>query len=585
METKTCQNCSQQFTIEPDDFGFYEKIGVPPPTWCPDCRYQRRLAWRNNLSFYSRKCELCSNPVVTLYSPESKIVVYCNKCWWSDKWDQKSYAMEYDFSKSFFEQFNELMHKVPHLATVNDNGIASVNCEYSHDCWFAKNCYMTFFAWKVENVLYSTYMVGGTKDAVDCLNILEQSNWLYECITCHESHRLKYSEHSRACSDSAFLYDCRDCSNCFMSAGLRHKKYYFKNKQYSKEEYERIIAEYRLDTFEGVERAQKEFDEFILSQPRRFAYIFKSVDCTGDLLFNGKNSKYCYNIARPENCRFYDNGDAPKDCYDLSTSGELSECYDGITVDHSSRNFFGVFSVKSQDLQYTQHCHSSKHLLGCVSLRNEEYCILNKKYTKEEYETLAKRIREQMMQVPYIDKNGKEYRFGEFYPAELSPFGYNETVAQEQFLLKKDEALLKKFNWQDNIQRTVGKETLPPEKMPDSIHDTQDTIQQEILSCIDCKRNYRIIPSELSFYRQMHIPIPRRCFHCRHALRIKRRNPFALWHRKCSCAGNTSENNVFKNTVEHFHGANPCPNEFETTYAPERKEIVYCEQCYNAEIA
>jgi hypothetical protein len=33
METKICQNCKKNFIIEPDDFGFYEKIKVPPPTF------------------------------------------------------------------------------------------------------------------------------------------------------------------------------------------------------------------------------------------------------------------------------------------------------------------------------------------------------------------------------------------------------------------------------------------------------------------------------------------------------------------------------------------------------------------------
>ena len=33
-ETKNCQNCKKDFTIESEDFAFYEKIKVPPPTWC-----------------------------------------------------------------------------------------------------------------------------------------------------------------------------------------------------------------------------------------------------------------------------------------------------------------------------------------------------------------------------------------------------------------------------------------------------------------------------------------------------------------------------------------------------------------------
>ena len=62
----------------------------------------------------------------------------------------------------------------------------------------------------------------------------------------------------------------------------------------------------------------------------------------------------------------------------------------------------------------------------------------------------------------------------------------------------------------------------------------------------------------------MNIPIPRRCFHCRHMNRVKRRNPFKLWYRKCMKEG--------------------CNNEFETSYAPDRPEIVYCEKCYQGEV-
>ena len=127
-ESRKCQNCKKDFVIETNDFGFYEKVKVPPPTFCPPCRMQRRYAWRNIMSLYNSKCDLCGKSVITLYAPDSGITIYCNKCWWSDKWDPKSYGMDYDFSKPFFIQFNELMHKVPHMAVVNDDGIASLNC-------------------------------------------------------------------------------------------------------------------------------------------------------------------------------------------------------------------------------------------------------------------------------------------------------------------------------------------------------------------------------------------------------------------------------------------------------------------------
>lgn len=570
-ETRTCQNCKNDFVIEPDDFGFYEKIGVSAPTFCPPCRMQRRLAWRNSMSLFNRTCDLCQKSVVTLYAPDSGITVYCNKCWWSDKWDPKDYAMDYDFTKPFFTQYRELIQKIPHIAIVNDDGIASLNCEYTHDWWFAKNCYMSFSGWYVENVMYSFFITGG-KDMMDCMNITEKTEWMYECTNCEKCYQIKNSQFCIACVDSQFLYDCRNCQDCFMCAGLRNKKYHFKNVEYSKEEYEKIVAEYKLDTFSGTERAQKEYDEFIIKVPRRFAYIIQSVNCTGDIMDNSKMTKYSFIAPKCENSKYGDFISSAKDVYDLTMSGELSQSYEGVVVDHSQMNLFGIFSVKSQDIRYTQHCHSSKYLFGCSQLRNAKYCILNKQYTKEEYEELVPKIIAHMNEMPYVDKSGCEYRYGEFYPIELSVFGYNETIAPEQFPLDRDEVIAQGFKWQDNLQRTVGKETMKPDEIPDALQDVPDTIVNEVLACIDCKRNYKIVPNELTFYKKMNIPIPHRCFHCRHQARLAKRNPFKLWHRSCMCE---------KENHEH---SGKCANEFETSYAPERPETIYCEACYLKEI-
>jgi hypothetical protein len=562
-ETRQCQNCKNDFVIEPDDFGFYEKIKVPPPTFCPECRMQRRYTWRNIMSLYNSKCELCDKSVITLYSPDSGITVFCNKCWWSDKWNPKDYGVDYDFSRPFFTQFVELAKKVPHLALVNDDGIASLNCEYTHDWWQAKNCYICFSGWHTENVMYSFFILMG-KDMMDCMNIRSKNEWLYECIISRKSYQLKYSKFCMASIDSQFLYDCRDCQNCLMCMGLRNKRYYFKNKEYSKEEYEKILKEYRLDTFSGVEKAQKEYDNFITRYPRKAIDIIQSINCTGDVISRSKNVKNSFVQNNSENCRYCDFSGSDKEAHDLTVSGELSECYEGIVLDHSQLNLFGIFSVKSQDIRYTEHCHNCKHIFGCAGFRDSDYCIFNKKYTKKEYEEIIPKIIKHMNDMPYVDKKGNEYRFGEFFPAELSPFGYNETQAQEQFYLGKDEAIKNGYKWQDNIQRTTGKETIKSEDIPESIDDVKDTIVDEILSCIECNRNYKIVPNELVFYRKMVIPIPRRCFHCRHANRVKRQNPFKLWHRKCMNTG--------------------CNNEFETSYAPDRPEIIYCESCYQKEV-
>ncbi len=570
--------------IDADDQGFYEKIGVPPPTFCPRCRKQRRLAWRNDMSLYSRKCDLCGKKIISVFSPDKQKVVYCQRCWWSDKWEPKSYAQEYNSDKPFFVQFAELQQKVPALALVNDDGIASVNCEYTQDFAFGKNCYMVFIAWKIEDSLYTMYVVKG-KDLIDCLHISDNSERMYEAVYVKQCYNSKFAYDGVAVVDSAFCHGCHDVSNCFMCYGLRHKQHCFKNEQYTKAEYEKILAGYRLDTWNGQERARKEFEEFRLKFPRKFSNLYNSTNCTGDYIDHCKNVRDSFNIQKGEDCRYCEGDDKPKDSYDLSIGGELTQCYEGITPDHSNRSFFSIFSWKNNDVAYVDSCHSCANVFGCVGLKKSEYCILNKPYPKEEYEALRAKIIAEMNAKSYTDKQGIAYPFGEFFPAELSYFSYNESVAQDFSPLTQVEAEKRGYKWQAELQFTKGKETMKPEQIPDAIGDVPDSILNEILACTDCGRNYRIVQQELKFYRRQNIPIPRRCFYCRHKYRLTVKNPSLLVHRRCECAGEMSGKGGYKNTAKHVHGSAPCANEFKTSYLPTRPEIIYCEKCYLSEFA
>ena len=124
-ETKNCQNCKKDFTIESEDFKFYEKIKVPPPTFCPDCRLIRRLTWRNERSLYRRICNLCEKKIIAMYHSSSPFPVYCRECWYGDGWDPASFAREYDMQKPFFEQYKEFSNTVPRLALWQRNVINS----------------------------------------------------------------------------------------------------------------------------------------------------------------------------------------------------------------------------------------------------------------------------------------------------------------------------------------------------------------------------------------------------------------------------------------------------------------------------
>ena len=148
--------------------------------------------------------------------------------------------------------------------------------------------------------------------------------------------------------------------------------------------------------------------------------------------------------------------------------------------------------------------------------------------------------------------------------------------------MNKEQVLSAGLRWQENFTKTEGKESLF--EIPDDINEVSDVITQDILACSACGRNYRVIEEELRFYKQNQIPIPRACFFCRFTQLYKERGPVHLWMRACQCIGEKSSNGIYQNTVSHRHGKEPCPIEFETSYAPDRPEIVYCESCYNSEI-
>src|SRR3990167_4120915 len=106
-EKKICQNCKNNFVIEPEDFKFYEKISVPPPTFCPECRMVRRMSWRNERVLYKRKCDATGKDVISMFAPISPLTVYEHGYWWADNWDPRDYGKEYNFSKPFFIQLRE----------------------------------------------------------------------------------------------------------------------------------------------------------------------------------------------------------------------------------------------------------------------------------------------------------------------------------------------------------------------------------------------------------------------------------------------------------------------------------------------
>ena len=560
-ETRNCQNCKNQFTIEPDDFSFYETIHVPPPAWCPECRLIRRLSWQGYRMFYKRKCDFTGDEVITTHHPADEHKVYRQDVWWSDKWDPKEFGRDYDFSRSFFEQFQELMKAVPFPALYTEHS-KMVNSDYCNAASQLKNCYLCFRITKGEESGYVNTIV----DIKNCFD-LSFSNFCelsYDSVRLNKCYQAFYSQDCDDCHDIWFSRDLAGCSNCIGCVNLRNKNYYIFNKPYPKEEYEKFFEELKLDSRKRVQEFKEKISMTALRYPRRQFHGRKNIEVTGDYVFNSKNVRDSYMLSNGENlryCQFLKVGPTAN-CYDYSIFSDGAEwVYESCWVGLRAHNIkFSSWDYTVHDVEYSFGCHGSENLFGCVGIKNSAYCIFNKQYSKDKYKEIVDRIKRQMSKVPYIDQLGRGHGYGEFFPSALSPWAYNESTAYELFPLSKENALARGFRWRDPDSREYQDASI---EVPDHIRDVSKTILKEILKCEKCGKNYQLIQKEFEFYKRYNIPIPVKCPLCRDRERIGLLNPMKIFERKCM----------------------KCGTAITTNYAPDRPEIVYCEQCYNAEVA
>jgi hypothetical protein len=538
----------------------------------------RRMSFRNERNLYKRKCDKTGKDIISVYSPDSPHKVFEHSLWYSDDFNAMEYGQDYDFSKPFFEQMRDFMLKMPWPSLRIEN---SQNCDYNNDVGRSKDCYLCARTHQSTNALYG-YRVNKSRDCVDCMQVFEASEFLYECIECIACSFVSFSMFSENCSNSSMLLNCKNCLDCFMCTNLRNKQYCFKNEQLTKEEYIKRMAQYNSGSFEEKEKALREFEEICKKNINKNLKIMNSPNTTGDNIVNSKNAFMCFGIKDCENVRYIWDNMRYKDSMDTYSGGDAELAYECTSTGKSYNAKFSLRGVHSTDIQYSFMVTKCENVFACIGLRNKEFCILNKQYTKEEYEVLLPKIVEHM-------KGTEEY--GEFCPMELSMFAYNETIAQEYFPMHKEQALKRGLRWQDADTKNYNI-TKKPEGLKDDIKEIDEEILKEVIGCAHsgscahgCTTAFRIIPRELEFYKKMKLPIPRLCPNCRHYGRLGKLNPLKLWHGKCQCAGNQSENGEYKNlAIHHLHNDNPCPNEFETSYAPDRDEIVYCEKCYQQEV-
>lgn len=545
------------FEVSEEDLKFYETISplfggkkylIPAPTLCPEERRRRRMALRNERTYYKYNCDICNKSAIGAYSSDKSFKKYCSTCWWGDAWDAFDHGRDFDFTRPFFEQFAEMMKGVPRLGTINANaensdytsyGYGNKDCYLLSTCDYNEKCYYGCFVWKSFQCL-------------DCLSITN----CHHCYQCVDGESLYECQYCRGCVNCRNCFGCIDSRNlndCFGCVNLQNKQYCFFNEQLSKEEYEKKVQEARHD----IPGTLKKIKEFQQRFPKRATFQVNCENCLGDHLKDSKNLYWAFDGYGAEDSKWLVNFPGGiHHCYDLEGGGDLEWSLEATACGAPGNHI--LFSDHcfdgGRDLLYSSYCIGCKDCFGCVGLKKKQYCILNKQYKKEEYEELVPKI------IEHMKKTGE---WGEFFPIETSPFAYNETPAQQIFPVEKEEALKKNWKWKNEERELIKYEKLiPADKLPKDISKIPDDILNWAIECEISKKPFKIIAPELAYYRKFNLPVPTVHPDERHNQRMALRNPQNLWEKECG----------------------QCRKKITTSYPPSENVNIYCEECYLQEV-
>lgn len=550
---KVCTSCAAPFDWTEDEqrildgtspiFGS-KRYDIPAPKECGPCRLRGVMCYLNETNLFMGKCLLTGKAVYTPYHPESGYKVIEAETWYSDRFDAMEFTnMEFDWSRPFFPQFAELKRQIPrmHASVQHCDNSPYVNCS-----GFMKDCYMAFGCSYCEQCHYG-FLLWNNKDSVDntVCSKCERSYGLIDCMDCYQCYRL---QDCNTCTECAFCFDCRGSSNCIGCVGLRNKEYHIWNKPVSREEYEQFMERIHRASRREFESLQAAFDEFRRQFPQNFMRAVGCEDVSGNYIYNSKSCRRLFNSQFSEQVYDSDEMFEAKDCISIFQWGEgLEMAYMNIEVGGPAQRiaFCNSCWKTNENLYYCDYCVWCKDCFGCTGLKNKQYCIFNKQYTKEEYEQLVPKLIEHMWSTG---------EWGMFFPKALSHVAYNESLAGLRFPRTARECAEEGLFWRD---RPTTEHPDSQQIPSDRIADTDVSVLQKVLRCEVNGRPYRIIPQEYAFYVEHRLPLPRTCFDERLNQAIGRRTGYKLHTRQCV----------------------QCRKEIETAY---EKEQVLCEDCYLA---
>ena len=517
------------------------KAKIPTPTLCPEERERRRFAFMNNQHLYRRELDNTKKQAISIFSPDKPYKVYDLDYRFSREREAEEVK---DWNKNFYDNYLYLLLNTP----ISHKGTRweSENSDYCNAVVGVKDSYMCFYGIWLEDCMYVYDGISKDTSCVDCDSI-NMCSFCFDCVKLKNCSSLFHCNNCINCHNSSYIDNCIWCHDCYNCINLVNQSYCIDNKQYTKDEYQKLIQNIKPhDKPEKQKVIWCDQTECENSYGNNYTWC---KDCSfSNALTNCENTKYSRDI--PDMKNVYDGRWIMSD-YWLETwaSGYTHHC------------LFVLVVLDSNDCLYSQFCDNCNNIFWCIWLKDKSYCIYNKQYSKEEYNEIVPQIIAQMI-------HNKQW--WEFLDPQLSYFGYNESASMEYYPLSKDEALKLWYKRSDyeapfpKVEKFVPWNKLPTqwckiikEKKPDILKKILDYA----VVCEVSKKPFRITKQEIDFYVKHNIPLPTKHPDIRHLERTKRKDP----------------------TTMNLVHCDECGEEILSVHIPWEWKRVLCEKCFYKE--
>lgn len=283
----------------------------------------------------------------------------------------------------FFQEFKKLILTNPIRPSQVLN---SENCEYGNYIYYCKNLYNCFDCGQSSDgtYLFDTHSCANSADCDFCF----ESELCYESVDAVNCFNGNYLSNCKNVSDSSYSSDCVNCHDIFGCVRLNNKSFCIFNRQFTETDYREKVK--YLKTM-PEEKILAIVSDIMKLQPYTQTHEENNENSPfGNYIYYNKNCYLCFDASRNEDSGYLYDSASNKSSYNITQSSrcELSdEVIDSGDIFNSDHV---VFSKNCADSSYIIDCLDVRNSLGCVKLEHQQYCILNRQLTKDEYERISK---------------------------------------------------------------------------------------------------------------------------------------------------------------------------------------------------